>query len=147
MIDYPRLLDHGVVSSSTERDWRSMDKKPASSTIDNALRLLGEAFVPGASLLMKGEIVSGSAHLIIGSWAKVAIGPVGHALVIANSYTEASTGKSLLKHFSKVADDLRGAASTADDKGGEAASEGGEAASEGGETASEGAPNSAEKDA
>jgi len=91
--------------------------KPSSSTIDNALRLFGEAFVPGASLLMKGEIVSGSAHLIIGSWAKVAIGPIGHALVIANSYTEASTGKSLLKHFSKVAEDLRGGSNSADAPG------------------------------
>lgn len=82
-------------------------EKPSSKTFDNALRLLGEAFVPGASLLMKGEIVSGSAHLIVGAWAKAAIGPVGHALVIANSYTEASTGQSLLKHFSKVAEGLR----------------------------------------
>lgn len=76
-------------------------------TIDNAIKLLGEVFVPGASLLMDGKIVSGSAHLVVGSWAKAALGPVGLALVIANSYSESSTGKSLLKHFSKFAQDAQ----------------------------------------
>lgn len=80
---------------------------PNRQTIDNAIRLLGEAFVPGASLLMDGKIVPGCAHLIVGTWAKVAIGPVGAALVIANSYAESATGKSLLKHLSKVAQDVQ----------------------------------------
>lgn len=81
--------------------------RPNQKTIDNAIRLLGEAFVPGASLLMDGKIVPGAAHLIVGTWAKAAIGPVGAALVIANSFSESATGKSLLKHFSKVAQDVQ----------------------------------------
>lgn len=80
---------------------------PKQQTIDNAIKLLGEVFVPGASLLMDGKIVSGSAHLIVGSWAKAALGPVGLAVVIANSYSESSTGKSLLKHFSQFAQDAQ----------------------------------------
>lgn len=83
---------------------------PDRKTIDNAIRLLGEAFVPGASLLMDGKIVPGCAHLIVGTWAKAAIGPVGAALVIANSYAESATGKGLLKHLSylsKVAQDVQ----------------------------------------
>ncbi|MBL8970963.1 MAG: hypothetical protein JNK56_10305 [Myxococcales bacterium] len=80
---------------------------PNRQTIDSAIKLLGEAFVPGASLLMDGKIVPGCAHLIVGTWAKAAIGPVGAALVIANSYSESTTGKSLLKHLSKVAQDVQ----------------------------------------
>lgn len=82
-------------------------EKPNQQTIDNAIKLLGEAFLPGASLLMDGKILAGSAHLVVGVWAKSAIGPVGWALVIANSYAESATGKSLLKHFSKIAQDVQ----------------------------------------
>lgn len=85
---------------------------PRDQTINNAVKLLGEAIVPGASLLLSGKIVSGSAHLLVGSWAKVALGPVGQALVIANSYSEATTGKSILKHFSKIANDLQSSGPT-----------------------------------
>ncbi|WAS96621.1 DUF6072 family protein [Nannocystis punicea] len=80
---------------------------PKNPMIDNAIKLLGEAFLPGASLLMDGKIVEGSAHLIAGTWAKAAVGPVGLALVIANSYSESVTGKNLLKHLSKVAQDVQ----------------------------------------
>ncbi len=78
-------------------------EKPDQKTINNAIKLLGEAFVPGASLLMDGKIVSGAAHLIVGTWAKVALGPVGAGIVVANSYSESVTGQNLLKHFSRVA--------------------------------------------
>jgi hypothetical protein len=81
---------------------------PKQATIDNAIKLLGEVFVPGASLLMDGKIVSGSAHLIVGTWAKAAIGPVGLAIVVANSFSESATGMNLLKHFSKLAQDVQG---------------------------------------
>lgn len=70
----------------------------------NAVKLVGEAFVPGASLLMEGKILQGGAHLIVGTLAKMALGPVGLALVVANSFSQSTTGKSLLKQFS----DLRG---------------------------------------
>lgn len=96
-------------------------ESPDRQTIDNAIRLLGEAFVPGASLLMDGKILPGCAHLIVGTWAKVAIGPVGAALVIANSYAESATGKSLLKHFSKIAQDVQNGQSG---QGGQEAPEG-----------------------
>ncbi len=78
-------------------------EKPDQKTINNAIKLLGEAFVPGASLLMDGNIVSGAAHLVVGTWAKVALGPVGAGIVVANSYSESVTGQNLLKHFSRVA--------------------------------------------
>ena len=69
------------------------------SGIENAVKLVGEAFVPGASLLMDGKILAGGAHAIVGGLARVALGPIGLLLVAANSYATSATGKSLLKQF------------------------------------------------
>jgi hypothetical protein len=68
-------------------------------TIDNAIKLVGEYFAPGASLLMDGKILPGTGHLIAGLLLRTAIGPIGYGLVIANSYSTSTTGKNLLKHF------------------------------------------------
>jgi len=67
----------------------------------NAIKLVGESVAPGTSLLLDGRIFAGGAHLLAGFWAKAALGPVGLALVCMNSYSSATTGKSLLKLASK----------------------------------------------
>ena len=71
------------------------------STTQNAVKLVGEAVIPGASLLMDGQILQGGAHLVVGAVARAFIGPIGVALVIANSYAKSLTGKNLLKQFTK----------------------------------------------
>jgi len=73
----------------------------SSSTTQNAVKLVGEAVIPGASLLMDGKILQGGAHLLAGAAAKVFLGPIGVALVIANSYAKSTTGKNLLKQFTR----------------------------------------------
>jgi hypothetical protein len=73
----------------------------SSSTTQNAVKLVGEAVLPGASLLMDGKILQGGAHLLVGAAAKAFLGPIGVALVIANSYAKSTTGKNLLKQFTK----------------------------------------------
>ena len=65
----------------------------------NAVKLIGEAFLPGASLLMDGKIANGGVHVIAGMIAKALLGPVGAVLVIANSYSNSTTGKNVLKQF------------------------------------------------
>jgi hypothetical protein len=50
---------------------------------------------------MDGKILAGGAHLLVGVWAKAVLGPIGLALVIANSYSQSATGKSLLEQFTK----------------------------------------------
>lgn len=69
--------------------------------IENAVKLAGELLMPGASLLIDGKILQGGAHAVVGTLARVALGPVGLLLVAANSYATSSTGKSLLKQFVK----------------------------------------------
>ena len=76
---------------------------PKQQTLDNAIKLLGESFVPGASLMMEGHVLAGALHTVVGTLAKAALGPAGLALVIANSFAKASTGKNLLKQFSNDA--------------------------------------------
>lgn len=72
------------------------------SRLENAVKLVGEAVVPGASLLMDGKILEGGAHVIVGGLARVVLGPVGLLLVAANSYSTSATGKNLLKQFTKT---------------------------------------------
>jgi hypothetical protein len=68
---------------------------------DNAIKLVGEYFAPGASLLIDGKILPGTAHLVAGLLLRTAIGPIGYGLVIANSYASSVTGKNLLRQFAK----------------------------------------------
>jgi hypothetical protein len=72
-----------------------------SKATDNAIKLVGEYFAPGASLLIDGKILPGTAHLVAGLLLRSAIGPIGYGLVIANSYASSVTGRNLLKQFTK----------------------------------------------
>lgn len=76
--------------------------KTPDQTTQNAVKLVGEAFVPGASLLLDGNIVEGGAHVLLGAAASAFLGPIGLALVIANSYSKSTTGKNLLKQISAL---------------------------------------------
>jgi hypothetical protein len=76
---------------------------PKPKTTDNAVKLIGEAFLPGASLLLDGRILAGGAHAIVGTLARFSLGPIGAVLVAANSFSESVTGKNLLKHLKQPA--------------------------------------------
>lgn len=76
-----------------------MEAASPPKTTHNAVKLVGEAILPGASLLMDGKVAHGGAHLIAGVLAKALLGPVGLVLVIANSYASSTTGQNLLKQF------------------------------------------------
>jgi len=78
-----------------------MEAATSPKTTNNAVKLVGEAFLPGASLLMDGKVAHGGAHLIAGVLAKALLGPVGLVLVIANSYASSTTGQNLLKQLKR----------------------------------------------
>jgi hypothetical protein len=67
------------------------------------LKLAGETFVPGASLLLDGEVAAGVGHLIVGTLARLAFGPVGLLVVAADSYSKSVSGKGLLEQLRGVA--------------------------------------------
>jgi hypothetical protein len=72
----------------------------ANQTVENGVKLVGETFLPGTSLMIDGDIKSGLAHAAIGLLARVALGPVGFFAVAADSYSRSVTGKGLLDHLS-----------------------------------------------
>lgn len=77
------------------------------NTNKNAIKLVGEVFIPGASLLMDGKILAGGAHFVAGTLAKIALGPIALFAVIANSYSTSTTGKNLIKQFSSIKDEIK----------------------------------------
>jgi hypothetical protein len=72
------------------------------NVIANGAKLLGEVFIPGASLLMEGKFLNGIAHTAAGIGARLALGPVGLALVCADSFSKATTDKFLWDHVSET---------------------------------------------
>lgn len=72
--------------------------------LGRGLKLAGEALLPGASLILDGQVASGVGHFVVGSLARMAFGPLGLLAVAADSYSKSVSGKSLIEQF-------RGAAS------------------------------------
>ena len=68
---------------------------PDSGAIGNAVKLVGEAVLPGASNLVDGDIKVGLAHTAAGLAAAALIGPLALLLVKANSYSYSVSEKSL----------------------------------------------------
>lgn len=76
--------------------------KSKDATVQNAVKLLGETVVPGASLMMDGRIVEGGAHLLASLAAGALLGPIGLGLVAVNSYSRSTAGKHLINHFVEI---------------------------------------------
>lgn len=67
--------------------------------VARGLKIAGETVVPGASLILDGNIGAGALHVVGGTLARLALGPLGVLLVAANSYSKSTTGRGLLGHF------------------------------------------------
>jgi len=70
------------------------------TTISNGLKLAGEALLPGASLLMDGQLKNGAAHAVVGVGARVFLGPVGVVVVAANSYSKSVSDRHIWDYIS-----------------------------------------------
>lgn len=71
-----------------------------SNILANGAKLIGEAVLPGASLLLDGKFVNGAAHSVAGLGARAALGPLGVALICADSFSKSVTDKFLWDHMS-----------------------------------------------
>jgi hypothetical protein len=71
----------------------------AESTGTKAIKLVGEAFVPGVSLILDGDIKGGTLHLAGGAIGKMLLGPIGWFYAAADSYSQSTTGKHFHQHF------------------------------------------------
>jgi len=71
-----------------------------SDILSNGVKLVGEAVLPGASLLLDGKFINGAAHSVLGLGARAALGPIGVALICADSFSKSVTDKFLWDHMS-----------------------------------------------
>jgi len=71
------------------------------NVLPNTLKLLGEAVLPGASLMVSGRIGSGLLHTALGVAAGALLGPVGFIgrvvpiLIAANSFSRSVNDRNL----------------------------------------------------
>jgi len=87
------------VSLSTKGD-NIMPQRTDAPVLTNALKVAGEGLiVPGASLVVDGDLKGGAIHIAGAYVARALIGPIGWALVAADSYSVSVSGKHLHQHF------------------------------------------------
>ena len=67
--------------------------------LTNGVKLVGETVLPGASLLMDGNLVNGAAHAAIGVAAATFVAPWAVLLVVADSFSKSVSGKNLWDHI------------------------------------------------
>jgi hypothetical protein len=72
----------------------------------NAVKLVGEVLVPGASQFIEGRVASGAAHLLLGGLAMAVLAPAAPLLaglvglgVRLDSYSSSVTGRGLWSQF------------------------------------------------
>jgi len=75
---------------------------PNSGVMGNTVKLLGELIIPGASLLVDGDIKYGVGHLVVGLVARALLGPLGLALVNVNSFSQSVSDKGLIDHTTDI---------------------------------------------
>ena len=64
--------------------------------VGRTLKIAGETVVPGASLIIDGNVRSGALHAVGGIVARSLLGPVGVGIVALNSYKKSTSGTGLL---------------------------------------------------
>jgi Family of unknown function (DUF6072) len=75
---------------------------PNSGVVGNTIKLVGEIIVPGASLLVDGNIKYGVGHLVVGLVAGALLGPLGLAVVNVNSFAQSVSDKNLFDHTADI---------------------------------------------
>jgi hypothetical protein len=80
------------------------DTPSPAAEIVNAVKLVGDVTViPGISLLMRGSVLPGGAHAILGflAWRFLGTvaGPISWILLAANAYAKSSSGSYLHDHI------------------------------------------------
>lgn len=63
------------------------------TALQRTAEVVSEYFVPGGANLIKGDVVNGGAHFVLGILAKAVLGAPGALLIHANSLVKARTGQ------------------------------------------------------
>ncbi len=77
-----------------------MPQRTDAPVLTNTLKVAGEALVvPGASLVVDGDLKGGALHIVGAYVARALVGPIGWALMAADSYSVSVSGKHFHQHF------------------------------------------------
>src|SRR5262245_28259426 len=68
----------------------------------NGVKIIGETLLPGASLLLDGNVPNGALHAVAGIGARMLLGPIGLLLVAADSYSKSVSEKYLWQHATEA---------------------------------------------
>jgi len=104
---YARLPQASSAQRAEEKEMEQMSNDTAPGTLlVNGVKVLGEvAVVPGASLIVDGQVKSGIVHAAGGLLGLAILGPVLGPLawlaVGADSYSRSVSGKTIVDQFSK----------------------------------------------
>ena len=84
--------------------------------LKNGVKIIGETLLPGASLLLDGNVPNGALHAVAGIGARMVLGPIGLLLVAVDSYSKSVSEKYIWQHatdaFGKARDKVEPAATT-----------------------------------
>ncbi len=69
------------------------------SGMKTGLQFASEMVIPGGSNLINGDYKTAGVHAVLGLVAGALFGTPGLVLVAANSFTKATTGRSLVEHL------------------------------------------------
>jgi Family of unknown function (DUF6072) len=92
-----------MATSTTRNTTASPAPATAGNMLVNGVKAIAELGVlPGSSLLVDGDIKSGTLHVVAGLAARAFLGPIGWLAVGADSFSKSVSGKHLHQHFFNV---------------------------------------------
>jgi len=70
------------------------------SALVNGVKAAGEVLlVPGASLILDGNVKGATTHVVGAFVARALLGPIGWAFMAADSFSVSVSGKNIHEHF------------------------------------------------
>jgi hypothetical protein len=89
-----------VQTQQGETNMKTATQAASSSPVLNGVKVAGETLVvPGASLLLDGNVKDGTTHIVAAFVARALLGPLGWAYVAADSFSKSVSGKHLHQQF------------------------------------------------
>lgn len=95
----PQRAKTRVPPSAQDDTTETVQQDERMKTVQQAATYASEAFVPGASNFLKGDLKQGSIHAVAGFVGARFFGPIGWVLAIADSLAVSQTGKHLHEHL------------------------------------------------
>jgi hypothetical protein len=88
-----------IINRTAKEDDEMASATESVSGMKTGLQFASELVIPGGSNLINGDYKAAGIHAVLGCIAGALFGTPGLVLVAANSFTKATTGRSLVEHL------------------------------------------------